>query len=226
MICPKCGFEQEERLDCKECGVIFSKYNALFQSPEESDSMNEENQGLNEVHELQIQVRELSSRLIEAEFEKAERKKLRSDLKDLSDQTQSDQIQLKTRLQKIEDNMESRFKESGPKISPEILEKLPQLEEIDQKTAELSDTLNSTIDQCTNLWEKTGQNSYQISELRTQVVFLREEVAEMKALLESLQKQQDTDEPTTIKDDDIKAIRKNLDELGQFISGLGRGYQV
>ena len=48
----------------------------------------------------------------------------------------------------------------------------------------------------------------------------------MKALLESLQKQQDTDEPTTIKDDDIKAIRKNLDELGQFISGLGRGYQV
>jgi chromosome segregation ATPase len=226
MICPKCGFEQEERLDCKECGVIFSKYNALFQSSEESDSMNEENQGLNEVHELQIQVRELSSRLIEAEFEKAERKKLRSDLKDLSDQTQSDQIQLKTRLQKIEDNMESRFKESGPKISPEILEKLPQLEEIDQKTAELSDTLNSTIDQCTNLWEKTGQNSYQISELRTQVVFLREEVAEMKALLESLQKQQDTDEPTTIKDDDIKAIRKNLDELGQFISGLGRGYQV
>jgi len=149
MNCPKCGIEQEQRLDCKECGIIFSKYNALFQSTEGSDSGNDEESTRNELQELQIQVRELSSRLLETEFEKAERKKLRSTLKDLGDQVQSDQAEMKTRLQKIGEKLEHHFEEPVPKIPQEILEKLPKPEDIEQKTAKLSDTLNTTIDQCT-----------------------------------------------------------------------------
>ena len=75
MICPKCGFDQEERLDCKECGIVFSKYNALFTASESSGTPEEEVSLKSEIQDLQIQVRELSSRLIDVDFEKAERKK-------------------------------------------------------------------------------------------------------------------------------------------------------
>jgi chromosome segregation ATPase len=223
MNCPKCGHEQEERLDCKECGIIFSKYNALFQSPEQPEATKEDTLTKNEFQELQIQVRDLSSRLIEAEFEKAERKKLRADLNTLEDQAQQDQMQIKDRLQLIEDRLDRYFNEPESQITPDILKNLPTPEEIEQKNAQLSDCLNNTIDQCTHLWEKTGQNSYQISELRDQVASLRGDILALKSHLENLQKSQAEEEPKTIMDDDIKAIRRNLDELGQFISGLGRG---
>jgi hypothetical protein len=94
MICPKCGFEQEERLDCKECGIVFSKYQALFPPADEAGPADEDPQMKSEFHTLQIQVRELSSRMREAEFEKAERKKLRADLKELEERIQHNQEQV------------------------------------------------------------------------------------------------------------------------------------
>jgi chromosome segregation ATPase len=222
MICPKCGLDQEERLDCKECGIVFSKYNALFSSSESSDSANEGTLKKSEFQELQLQVRELGSRLIEAEFEKVERKQLRSDLKNLEGQIRQNRSQAEARIQQIEERLESLGKESELRIAPEILENLPKPEEIEQKTAQLTNNLNSTIDQLTSLWEKTGQNSYQITDLRDQIIALRNVVLEMKDRMEGLQKNQVEEEPKTIYEDDVKAIRRNLDELGQFISELGK----
>jgi len=224
MICPKCGLEQEERLDCKDCGIVFSKYNALFPSSESSEPGDNSEGSLSksEFQELQIQVRELNSRLIDAEFEKAERKKLRSDLKDLERQIQDNQGQLDARMKRAEDALESLSKESESKISQEILENLPNPEEIEQKTAQLSDTLNSTVSQLTSLWEKTGQNSFQLKELRDQINVLRNDILEAKTQMENLMNKQVDPEPKTIYEDEVQAIRKNLEELGQFIIGLNR----
>jgi chromosome segregation ATPase len=222
MICPKCGFEQEERLDCKECGVIFSKYNALFQSAEGSGEGAESPSAINEIQELQLQMRDLSSRLIDAEFEKAERKKLRSDLRDLEDLLQSENSEKEARLRQVEERLASQAEGSAARIQREIQGKFSRMEEMEKKTSQLSDTLTTTIDQYTNLWEKTGQNSYQISEFHKQLVALRDELLELRSHVESLQKSQIKEEPQTIADDDIRAIRRNLDQLGQFISDLGR----
>ena len=112
MICPKCGFEQEERLDCIECGIVFSKYNALFQQSETSETVDENTMPNSELHELQLQVRELNSRLIDSEFEKTERKKLRSDVKNLEQQCLQNQEQSEARMQRIEDRLDNFGKES------------------------------------------------------------------------------------------------------------------
>lgn len=222
MICPKCGFEQEERLDCRECGIIFSKYNALFPSADGRNEDDDSASGMNEIQELQIQMRDLSSRLIEAEFEKAERKKLRSDLRDMEDLLQSEKTEKEERLKQIEEKLLCQSEGSGTKIESDIQGKLSKIEEMEQKTTQLSDILTTAIDQCTNLWEKTGQNSYQIAEFHKQILALRDEVLELRNQLEILQKNQTKEEPQTIADDDIRAIRRNLDQLGQFISDLGR----
>lgn len=245
MICPKCELEQEERLDCKECGIVFSKYKALFPSSESSDSggSDEAASMKSDIAALQIQVREINSQFIDAEFEKAERKKLRTNLKELEQKIDKNQEQVEAWMKRMEDaldktnvaldktnvaleslgrDLDSVSKESKSKISPEILENLPKSEEMEQKTDQLKETLETTVNQLTTLWEKTGQNSYQTTELRDQIIILRNDILETRTQVEILMKNQVDQEPKTIYEDDVKTIRKNLDELGQFISGLGR----
>ncbi|MBN2318837.1 MAG: hypothetical protein JXR49_07160 [Acidobacteria bacterium] len=222
MICPKCGLEQEERLDCKECGIVFSKYNALFQSSQSQDSTGEEASTNSEFQELQIKVRELSAKSIDIEFEKAERKKLRTDVKDLEEQVRRNQQEIENRIRQMEDRLQTSGVENDSKISPEILEILEKSEEMEEKTAKITDNLNRTINQLTSLWEKTGQNSFQITELNNQLAALRNEMLGLKTQVEALQKNHSSTEPKTIAEDDVKAIRQNLDELGQFISSLGK----
>ena len=224
MICPKCGLEQEERLDCKECGIVFSKYNALFQSSQAQDSTGEEASKDGDFQELQVQVKELGSRLIDVEFEKAERKKLRTDVKTLEDQVQKNQQMIEDRIRQLESRLNTSMEENESKISPEILEILKKSEEMEQKTAKMTDNLNRTINQLTSLWEKTGQNSFQITELNNQLAALRNEALGLKTQVENLQRNYTNVEPKTIAEDDVKAIRQNLDELGQFISSLGRSH--
>lgn len=222
MICPKCGLEQEERLDCKECGIVFSKYNALFQSSQAQDSTDEEAQKDNDLKELQVKVRELASRLIDVEFEKAERKKLRTDVKTLEDQVLKNQQTIEDCVRQLGNRLKTKTTENESKINPEILEILKKSKEMEQKTAKMTENLNRTINQLTSLWEKTGQNSFQITELNNQLAALRNESLGLRTHVETLNKNHTNIEPNTIVEDDVKAIRQNLDELGQFISSLGR----
>jgi small-conductance mechanosensitive channel len=222
MKCPKCGFEQEERLDCRECGIVFSKYNALFQPPQSQHSTEEQATKSVDLQELQLKIRELNSRSIDIEFEKAERKKLRADIKNLEEYILQSQQETEIRIRQMENRLQNSAADSGSKTGPEVLEILKKTEAMEQKTAEITDNLNRSIDQLTMLWERTGQNSFQITELRDQIVALRNEALEMKTRLETMQRNQTTAEPKTIFEDDVKAIRQNLAELGQFISGLGK----
>jgi chromosome segregation ATPase len=222
MICPKCGLEQEERIDCLECGIVFSKFNTLYASSNAADIPKEEPMIRNEIAELQMRVRELNNRLIEVEFEKAERKQLRSDLKNLEQQFRQVQEQMGSGMQKLETSLAHLRKDLDLKIPAGTQGAPPQLDEIGAKTGKLVDNLNRTVDQLTGLWEKTGQNSFQITELNEQMTALRQAVSVMNTQLEGMQKAPSSPEPQTIYEDDIKSIRRNLDELGQFLSNLGR----
>jgi chromosome segregation ATPase len=222
MICPKCGLEQEERIDCLGCGIVFSKFKTLYSSSATSDPEKEESLIRSEIPDLQMRVRELNSRLIAVEFEKAERKQLRSDLKNLEQQIRQSQEQVEIRMQQIETSLANAYKEFNHEIGSKRLEIPPQFAEIEAKTAALVDNLNLTVDQLTGLWEKTGQNSFQITELNEQMTALRQTVLAMNTQMDSLQKNHSYQEPQTIYEDDVKAIRRNLDELGQFLSNLGR----
>ncbi|MEJ2247339.1 MAG: hypothetical protein P8Y80_14870, partial [Acidobacteriota bacterium] len=137
-------------------------------------------------------------------------------------QIHQNQTEIETQMRQIKERLERSSQESASQIPPEILDNLPKSEEMEQQASELTDNLNRAHDQLTNLWEKTGQNSYQIAELHDQVASLCDEILETRNQLESIKQNQVDEEPKTIYEDDVKAIRKNLDELGQFISGLGR----
>lgn len=99
LICPKCGYEQEERLDCLKCGIVFSKFHALHiaekvpqaetaEVPPVSFALPDEGSSF-DLAELRQQVRDLSRQLTAVEFERVERSQLRTDLRALDKKVQS-----------------------------------------------------------------------------------------------------------------------------------------
>ncbi|MBN1567976.1 MAG: hypothetical protein JXA73_09025 [Acidobacteria bacterium] len=90
--CPKCGYAQEKRLDCIKCGVVFNKYFALFSdgksaNTNRAEASNSRDVSGNDIYvklsELEMQVKSLTGRFAEVEFEKIERNKLKADMKNL-----------------------------------------------------------------------------------------------------------------------------------------------
>jgi len=116
--CPKCGHAQEERLDCRKCGVVFSKYYALHPpgrldiagvAEESSVKKPSEPDQATVISDLQQQVRELSARFAEIEFEKAERSQLRTDLKNLDRRLQDMLDRMALQLEQFESGLRSRL---------------------------------------------------------------------------------------------------------------------
>ncbi len=94
MNCPKCGFVQEERADCKKCGVVFAKFFAfhapesgpalMVQEPLSAVSTSPVEQSLSDasqLHEVTHGLRNLEQRFHELEFERAERRRLHGEMR-------------------------------------------------------------------------------------------------------------------------------------------------
>ncbi len=112
--CPKCGYLQEERPDCVRCGIVFSKYVALY-SPEKSGVVDEQDVAhaaypcppempAAELSEIRQALRDVMRRLSDVEFERAERNLLRGEIKSLDQKWQQLFEDLKDRLQAFENS--------------------------------------------------------------------------------------------------------------------------
>jgi chromosome segregation ATPase len=113
--CPKCGYAQDNRLDCVKCGIVFSKYaqhltdrvarqdspapqlRAVPPLPPLPHTGNEEMQQVG-LAELRQSVRELSRRFSEVEFERAERNQIRAELRGLDQKVRDALSQIGARV--------------------------------------------------------------------------------------------------------------------------------
>jgi DNA repair exonuclease SbcCD ATPase subunit len=226
MTCPKCGHEQEERLDCLKCGVVFSKYYALFRSSKSPSEKGFEDPIAQEqseqerrvaISDLQLQLREISVRIAEVEFEKAERNQLRTELKNLEQHFQANLEQIALQLEQIEKRLAepsvSTFQQEMEDYFPRLLKRLEQVESKLEGLEDIGSQIN-------DLNEKNGAGSKQLSMLQSQHSALREEFAAIKSQLEQVCEAQRKKEPSTPLEIDVHAIRKHLDEFREM---LGKG---
>jgi len=218
MNCPKCGFAQEERLDCRKCGIVFSKYLTLFPSAKSADAVAAMESGSPEPQdhelkaafaELQTRVKALHARFAEVEFEKAERNQLRADMKSLERQFNENAARFGSRLEKCEQQQDSPpvsqlHQEAFDFEIPAIHDRLEQVEDrlggfelAGQAIAEMREKQDAALGR--------------IQELENRLTDLRREIEEIR---NSLQAQ----DPRTPLEEDVHAIRKNLDDLRQFLS--------
>ena len=108
MNCPKCGHEQEERLDCKKCGVVFTKYYALFPQQGATAQLADTTEVM-ELAEISRLIRDLSRRFNEFEFERAERTRLRGDLRVLDQKVESGLKELGDKIAALQQQDTSPF---------------------------------------------------------------------------------------------------------------------
>jgi DNA repair exonuclease SbcCD ATPase subunit len=158
MNCPKCGYEQEERLDCVRCGIVFSKYLALFPKGKAGEAMESRTRPMvaEDVPDLEIsqisqQVRDLSRRFNDIEFERAERTRLRGEMKVFEQELHEKLGELGRRIEKIEANrtggvdlepLVNRIEllEVGLRTPPPAASVLKSLEEMNSRLTEMEIT--------------------------------------------------------------------------------------
>ncbi len=115
MNCPKCGFVQEERVDCIKCGVVFAKFYALRASetpasltppepPHGGTGFVEETHipELTDLFEVRQGLRDLQQRFNDLEFERAERRQIRGDIRALEARIQENLARMATRQEEID----------------------------------------------------------------------------------------------------------------------------
>ncbi|NWG12020.1 MAG: hypothetical protein HXY20_00620 [Acidobacteria bacterium] len=157
--CPKCGYLQEERPDCVRCGIVFSKYVALF-APDKTGNAAEQEAALAsypvpaephaaELSEIRQALRDAMRRLSDVEFERAERNVLRGEIKSLEQKCQGLFEQFRGRLQALEDADPGRHLE---KLRDEFREKelVPIVEHSDRRLQDMAARLKDLGAQVTS----------------------------------------------------------------------------
>ena len=119
--CPKCGFTQEERLDCRKCGIVFSKYYALYPNGPQGEDETGENAAAEdqkrviadattsaELAQLHQSLRELQRRFNEIEFERAERVRLSGEIQTLDQKTDGLLQQISDRTAALQQRLDEK----------------------------------------------------------------------------------------------------------------------
>jgi hypothetical protein len=195
--CPKCGYEQDTRLDCLKCGIVFSKYSARNGDRAATSILSEFQQpGTGEdtspvtLLELRQELRDLAHRFHEVEFERAERGQLRTEVHNLDRRIESAAEQASIRL----DSLEKRENEPPPLPLPLHLGDQPDLQgEIQRLMIE-------------PLMEKLAQIDARVQKLEESVNLLTHppEDGQDRQPLEA----------------DVHEIRRSLDQIRLFVTRL------
>jgi chromosome segregation ATPase len=141
LICPKCGYEQEERLDCIKCGIVFNKYIAIHSTGKpnrvepntfiQALEGNGEEGTSTELADLRQGLRELQRRVGEVEFERAERNLIKGEMKALDQKIQAFMDSVNARLAGLDSQIDA---------NPRIIAS-PTQEELEQHKKRVDDTI-------------------------------------------------------------------------------------
>ena len=126
MNCPKCGFVQEERTDCRKCGVVFAKFLALraleSAAPLETQEPQHPQNAFSEEHhdheepalvEVRQDLQVVQQRFKELEFEKAERRRIQGEIRALNESVQESVARIMARQEDLEQRL-SRLADLPP----------------------------------------------------------------------------------------------------------------
>jgi predicted nucleic acid-binding Zn-ribbon protein len=162
--CPKCGFVQEERTDCKKCGVIFAKFYSLhapdslaaaaaFQEPQQASSEAVKGKPLLEPPpplEFRQHLHDLQERLSELEFERAERQRFRDDMRALEERLEQSLQQITTRQDEIERRIAELAAPADMPTRQDLADLSTELQAIDlQSIQKRFEHLESKLQLCT-----------------------------------------------------------------------------
>ena len=115
MKCPKCGFEQEERKECLRCGVIFSKFLALYprgsraaEAAETRTRVEEEPAWQDTPPDYSSQIQSITRKLNEIEIDRGERFRIQAEMRIIEQKLTDTIAELSGRIQSLEARLQER----------------------------------------------------------------------------------------------------------------------
>jgi hypothetical protein len=196
--CPKCGYEQEERLDCLKCGIVFNKYHIAHTGDKPPVSMTndapmptsrEEGSTLT-LAEIRQAVRDLSRRFHEVEYERVERSHLRGELRGLDKKIETGMEQTSSRM----DTLEKLVGEPPPP---------PPVVSLHDQAGLKAEIQEICIEP---LLQKLAQVETRLLKMEEVVNLLANPLVD--------------DESRPPLEDDVHAIRQHLDQIRRFVTQL------